>query len=112
MSEIEITSIEIKVDKETIKLSIENARILFDKLKELFEPGRKEDALDLLRKIADKPAPYIPPVIIKRDWYPIYPNVPNRPIWIKEDSTTGTPLPEPVYTWCCDLNKLNAGESK
>jgi len=108
MSEIEITSIEIKVDKETIKLSIENARILFDKLKELFEPGRKEDALDLLRKIADKPAPYIPPVIIRREWYPVYPS----PIWIREAPNTGTPVPERNYTWCCDLNKLNAGESK
>jgi len=111
MSEIEITKIEIKIDNKTILLSIENAKTLYDKLKELFESKQKENAIDLLKKIADKQTPYIPPVIIRKEWYPIYPNPyypPSDPIWIREDFNTGTPLPKPDYTWCCNLNKLES----
>jgi len=100
MSKIKVTNIELTIDDDVIKLSIDQARELLSELSKLFT-DKNDDMLDALRRLADRPVSR--PIIIERERYPYY--RPYNPIWIREEPTTD---PYPIITWCCNVDSLSS----
>jgi len=90
MSKVKVTNIELTIDDDVIKLSIDQARELLSELSKLFT-DKNDDMLDALRRLAE------------RERYPYY--RPYNPIWIREEPTTD---PYPIITWCCNVDSLSS----
>ena len=79
MNKIELTALKINTGKETIELTIAEAKALYRQLHELFG-----------ERVIRMPA--APVVINQPPWWPDYPKLPSAPQWI-ETPRTGDPLP-------------------